>query len=74
MAKQTRFPTCQQPDHDVPGIKCGCPLPCPWHTAVIDLGSTPPTLNIPITGNAAIEGQDRLKDIGRVLSEPEDDS
>lgn len=29
--------TCQQPDRDVPTMKCGHPLPCPWHTIIIDL-------------------------------------
>lgn len=28
--------TCQQPDHDCPGLICGHPLPCPWHTIVFD--------------------------------------
>ena len=28
---------CVQPDRDVPGILCGYPLPCPYHTIVIDL-------------------------------------
>lgn len=26
---------CQKPDRDCPKIKCGYPLPCPWHTDVI---------------------------------------
>jgi hypothetical protein len=26
---------CRAPDRDVPGIKCGYPLPCPWHTVVV---------------------------------------
>lgn len=30
-------PTCQQPDRDVPKIRCGYPLPCPWHTVVVVL-------------------------------------
>ena len=29
--------TCTQPDRDEPRITCGYPLPCPHHTAVIDL-------------------------------------
>jgi hypothetical protein len=27
---------CDKPDRDVPKIKCGYPLPCPWHTAILD--------------------------------------
>lgn len=26
---------CQKPDRDVPGIVCGYPLPCPYHTDVV---------------------------------------
>jgi len=29
---------CKQPDRDVPGITCGHPLPCPYHTNVIENG------------------------------------
>lgn len=28
---------CEKPDRDVPGIVCGYPFPCPWHSALIDL-------------------------------------
>lgn len=28
--------TCRQPDRDEPRIKCGYPLPCPFHTIVVD--------------------------------------
>lgn len=28
---------CKKPDRDVPGIVCGYPFPCPWHSALIDL-------------------------------------
>ncbi len=27
---------CNRPDRDSPGIPCGYPLPCPWHTTVLD--------------------------------------
>lgn len=29
---------CERPDRDVPSIKCGYPLPCPWHTAILEDG------------------------------------
>lgn len=29
---------CNQPDRDVPKIKCGYPLPCPYHTVVVEEG------------------------------------
>jgi hypothetical protein len=28
---------CNQPDRDSPKLKCGYPLPCPFHTIVIEL-------------------------------------
>jgi hypothetical protein len=31
---------CKQPDHDVPGIGCGYPLPCPWHTVIVETRPT----------------------------------
>lgn len=34
MAK-TKQLFCQQPDRDVPKIKCGYPLPCPHHTTLV---------------------------------------
>lgn len=27
---------CNQPDRHVPAMKCGYPLPCPWHTVIVD--------------------------------------
>ena len=27
---------CRQPDRDAPKLTCGYPLPCPYHTAVLD--------------------------------------
>jgi len=44
--------TCRHPDRDVPKIMCGYPLPCPWHTVIIDETVTPPTVTIPITSDA----------------------
>ncbi|KKN09208.1 hypothetical protein LCGC14_1049030 [marine sediment metagenome] len=29
---------CKQPDRNCPGLVCGYPLPCPWHTVVIEEG------------------------------------
>jgi hypothetical protein len=40
--------TCLRPDHDVPGLVCGHPLPCPRHTVVLDLSRGPATLTIPL--------------------------
>jgi hypothetical protein len=47
-------PTCHQPDRDAPKLVCGYPLPCPYHTATLDLGAKPvPTVTVPITSDAA---------------------
>jgi len=44
---------CCQPDRDAPKMKCGYPLPCPWHTAVIDVSRQPVTVTIPTTARNA---------------------
>lgn len=30
---------CDKPDRDSPGTRCGYPMPCPFHTFVIDEAS-----------------------------------
>lgn len=40
---------CKRSDIDVPELLCGHPLPCPWHTILIDTKPTPPTVTIPAT-------------------------
>jgi hypothetical protein len=43
MTKRTILMHCKRPDRDVPRardgtiIECGYPLPCPWHTAIVDV-------------------------------------
>ncbi len=32
---------CKKPDRDIPGIVCGHPLPCPYHTIVVDTTTKP---------------------------------
>jgi hypothetical protein len=59
---------CRHPDRDVPKLLCGYPLPCPYHTAVIDLTADPvPTVTIPLPSDAA-RAIPELKDIVRALS------
>ena len=62
---------CEQPDRDVPGLQCGCSLPCRFHTAVIDTTCDPPTVKVPITSKPAQDQQllVALKDIGRAMIE-----
>lgn len=58
---------CRHGDRDVPGIRCGYPLPCPWHTAVIDLGAEVPKLEIPLASKAAMKARLRLAEIAIIL-------
>lgn len=60
--------TCKQPDRDCPKLMCGHPLPCPYHTAQIDLTKNPPTINIPITAEMAWKGRARLSEIAETLN------
>lgn len=43
---------CQRPDREASGILCGHPLPCPYHTVVIDTTGAVPTVTIPVAGTA----------------------
>lgn len=65
-AKSPKRPVCQKPDHDIPYLKCGHPLPCPWHTAIIDLGKKPPAVTVPATATYPTEP---LKKVARALGE-----
>jgi len=50
---------CNRPDRDFPRMKCGYPLPCPWHTLIID----------PVAGTVTIplHPDTRLGDIAQIL-------
>jgi hypothetical protein len=61
--------TCKHPDRDCPKILCGYPLPCPWHTAVIDTTVDPPTVTLPITAEAAWASRDKLAEIAEAAKE-----
>lgn len=54
---------CRHPDRDVPGIECGYPLPCPYHTVVIDTTGPVPTVTRPVTRQVSGKQMDRLKEI-----------
>jgi len=64
---------CQRPDRDVPGLMCGYPLPCPWHTVTIDTTQNPPVLNVPCTSEPAHNPKllNTLKEIGRAIQQEE---
>ena len=60
---------CKKPDRDFPELICGYPLPCPWHTLVIDTTKEPPTITIPATIEKPIKKKNlkRLKKIAKAL-------
>lgn len=64
---------CKRPDVDVPGLLCGHPVPCPYHTVTIDTSTNPPCVKVPITNEPALKPKmlATLKDIGRAIIEGE---
>lgn len=64
MKKQVMY--CKQPDRDVPKIVCGFPLPCPYHTVVID-ASNKPTVTIPAGRAMTTKTLRRIADIADML-------
>ena len=61
---------CKRPDHKVPELICGNPLPCPWHTVLIDATKNPATITVPVTAAPAPDPAllERLQDIGMALT------
>ena len=59
--------TCRQPDCDCPKLLCGHPLPCPWHTALIDISVDPATVTIPVTAEAALRRRKDLAEVAEIL-------
>lgn len=57
--------TCQQPDRHEPGLTCGYPLPCPWHTVT----PQPQTGRITLPEHARVTPpvRARLHEIARAL-------
>lgn len=78
MDRRTRPRThCTQPDHDEPRIECGAPLPCPYHTSVVDVSGRPATVTTPATvirdPIAAVRLQQialALEDLGELVAAP----
>jgi len=69
MARKRRHLTCKHPDRDSPKLLCGYPLPCPWHTVIIDTTAKPPTVTIPITSDVAWNHRARLAEIAEALAD-----
>ena len=62
---------CNRPDHNVPGLICGHPLPCPYHTTIIERGVVVPRVSIPLTEVPRIHPKTlkRLKRIAKAVFE-----
>lgn len=64
--------TCNKPDREAPGIICGHPLPCPWHTVVIDTTAEPvPMIQVPATATPHVHRRqlNALKKIAMVIKD-----
>jgi hypothetical protein len=59
---------CHQPDHDGSPGWCGHPLPCPYHTVVVDLKHTPALIAAPAGRSLSRREQERLAAIAEALS------
>lgn len=59
--------TCRRPDRDEPKLLCGYPIPCPWHTVVLDTTTVPPTVSIPVTSPAMFQNRALLADVADAL-------
>lgn len=67
MAKRKTL-TCKAVDDEhTGGLVCGYPLPCPHHTAIIDVSEDPAQVIIPITAKDALRGRHHLEDIAAIL-------
>ena len=62
---------CKKPDRDVPELLCGYPLPCPYHTILIDTKPAPPTIIIPatLTRRINLKSLNRLKKIANIIKD-----
>jgi len=70
MSKKSKSKYCNKPDRDVPGIQCGYPLPCPYHTVVIEKGN----VKIPKNLNLDKDTQDKIYEIENILFENENEN
>jgi len=47
--------TCRKPDRDVPNMVCGYPLPCPFHTVLVDVSAKHAKVVVPKTARVGAE-------------------
>lgn len=60
--------TCRQPDQDCPKLLCGRPLPCPYHTAILDTTREPPEIKIPVAATGALNSRRILAEVLEVIT------
>ncbi len=58
--------TCNRADRDSPKLVCAQPLPCPYHTAILDLSK--PGVVLLVGDHLDIKAAKRLITIGRKLT------
>lgn len=59
--------TCRHPDRDEPKLMCGYPLPCPWHTVVIDESKR--TVTMPFESDALVSPmRERVGQVARAVA------
>lgn len=56
--------TCGKPDRDVAALVCGYPIPCPWHTTVMNQHG-----DIVIAPITTIEKAEKLVEISEALDD-----
>ena len=59
---------CKRPDHDEPRMVCGFPLPCPYHTYVIDMVNK--SVHVPSGKSLSRKLARRLQMIADALEQP----
>lgn len=60
---------CEKPDRHEPRLVCGYPMPCPWHTYVVNVATEQVT--VPKHGGS-IKATRRLQQIADVLNNHEE--
>lgn len=59
---------CERPDHSEPRLKCGAPLPCQYHTVILDISEN--SIHLPAYAAPMPKSMwDRLSDILASLRE-----
>lgn len=58
---------CKHPDRDVPGLVCGHPMPCPYHTIIVDVESKQITIPEAMQKKVKPKTIRRLKRIAKTI-------